>query len=853
MGDRLLALGRISLGVLTFLIYGWFTLMADNHSYMVGVPWVYGVELGFFLGVLWAIARIWFDRKQGSGLQWLGGGLDWVIFLSLATLTFSLMVSRFSQMTFMYSTISFAYIGILYGLQRHFTQAPKPLLQTPLVLAQGLLCWLFNIVSLGLWLQQTVLPELERLKTLRQAGEVAQYDFASLTLRNWAPFGHPNYVAGFLLLALPLLVGLAIATSSRWQRLFWSIGVGMGLITFYSTNSRGGWLGLMAMLGVLLFLLLGRSDLPKKWLLRGGLAGLTVLLLWAIQNERLRRTFTGLLSLGEQGGEFAYRWITICSGWRMGWAKPITGHGLGSVPLLYQDFRPPWAGLEAESLFQLHSTPVQIWAELGLLGMLTLGLGFWLWGRMAWSLVKVSLEMERLDQILVFVLVSAGVGYGVMALTDYQLDVLAIAGFWVINLALLSALYDRYVQKTKFLKPRLQPVALGMVGITLVGILLWLWPLNQAYAYGQRGFTALRQDNLEGFVSNLEAAHRKAPWQPYYAYQLGWTLGELSQSALIQPPLRKGLRQDALVWFEQAIANFPGYEFGPSSMGWLTLEDDPEAAVAHFSRAIELMPARALAMVGLGEGWRAQGESDKAVEAIALELVRFPTTITSPRWQTSPWQALYPDILQRTETLFTELLTQTSPRNQALRQYLQQNRGALRWYRGDLTGAKTDFQAVNSQLGTLLVALETTNPDTWQRDLEPAQRQFFERGLVNKEKWALAIAFWLDPAALPLPEIPDLSAAINQNIQQTLHQASSLRAWVQDNPPAYSERVQRIGFNIISRHIDGNNPTDFGLAIENAPIRHYLIGLFTHLAYEPELDILLEPYRQDVLAAMPKE
>jgi hypothetical protein len=42
------------------------------------------------------------------------------------------------------------------------------------------------------------------------------------------------------------------------------------------------------------------------------------------------------------------------------------------VPLVFQKYRPIWAGREAELIDQLHSTPANLWGELGLWGFLLL-------------------------------------------------------------------------------------------------------------------------------------------------------------------------------------------------------------------------------------------------------------------------------------------------------------------------------------------------------------------------------------------------------------------------------------------------------------------------------------------------
>ncbi|OKH19995.1 O-antigen ligase family protein [[Limnothrix rosea] IAM M-220] len=861
MRDRLLQVVSLGLGLFALGVYGWAVLMPDNHSFMVGLPWFYLVQGGFLCGVIWAIAQIWGQRQgESKGLWWLGGNLDWVIFCLIATLSLSLVTAPFREMAVLYSAVDIAYIGILYGLHHFWLQQSRAeksqaLLTHPLLLAQGLLCGAFSIWSLTLWLTETVLPELARLDALKELGIAAEYRFSSVTLRNWATFGHPNYVAGFLLLALPLLISLAIAAKS-WQRWFWVACCSLSFIAFYSTNSRGGWLGLCVSFGVMVLLLLWKSTLPRRWLGLGGISGLTLLVLWAVQNERLRGTFTGLFSFGQQGGEFAYRWITTYTGWQMGWEQPLAGQGLGSVALLYQEFRPVWAGLEAEILFQLHSTPIQIWAELGLLGSFTMLLGLGLLAKMWWKLLqpKIWKAIAAEDKILVYAIGAAGIGYGVMALTDYQLDVVAIASFLLLYISLLTNLHHRYVRPVVALKPIFQPLSLGLIGLILAGILSWSIPMNAAFASSHLGFKSLRQEKLETFVDQLATAHSLAPWQPYYAYQLGWSLGELALWDNHPADIQRTLREEAILWFQRAIAASPSYEFGHSSLGWLTLVDTPTAATAYFSRAMELMPYHRLTLFGLGESWFKRGEIEKAIEAIAIEFVRFPEFAMSPLWLKAEWLDYYPAILERTDEIFTDLIIATKPKNQTLQTQLHQNRGALRWYYSDDAGAAEDFSVNNFTLGQLLLALEKTTPETWQQDLTAEQINTLHTAISDNKKWALAIAAWLYPEeaepylkkAFQLSDLSNQPKILRESLRRLKNQ-KSLRAWLRNQDYLRPSRIQRVGFNVISRHLGGAKPRDFGEFYDNILMGNLFNNLFVTVRYAPDLDLNLSQYWQPLL------
>ena len=502
---------------------------------------------------------------------------------------------------------------------------------------------------------------------------------------------------------------------------------------------------------------------------------------------------------------------------------------------------------------------MEIWAELGLFGIITMLLGIFLLSKM-WINLLQPVTWEAItpnDKILVYAIGTAGIGYSVMALTDYQFDVIAITGFLVLYISLLTQLHHRYVTEVAALKPIFQPLTFGLIGLTLIGSLSWLLPVNTAFATSHQAFQNLRQDKLEPFVEQLAIAHNITPWQPYYAYQLGWSLGEVALWGENPPDISQTLREEAINWFQRAITASPSYEFGQSSLGWLTLVDTPTVATGYFSEAMRLMPYHRLTLTGLAESWLRRNEPEKAIEAIAIEFVRFPALATSPMWLEPKWQNYYLAILQRTDELFTELLENTDPTNQTLQNWLRQNRGSLRWYYGNDFGAGSDFDPTNFELGQLLLDLNNTNPETWQDDLTPEQLQNIETGIQNKNPWALAIAAWLypDEAASYLQQATRVSSPtpITDYLRTSLQESPSLRDWVHNQQPLSPNRIRRVGFNVISRHLGGNQPSDFGAYYDNQAIATCFSELFTTLRYSPELDIALSKYWQPLLEPAPEQ
>lgn len=827
------------LGLLTIGLYGLFTLLPGSSTMMVSWPWVFLWQVTLGLPILWLLWQLW--QKPLRSFR-LGAGCDWIVALGLIGLVVSTLGAEFPQQARWYGWAALGGIAAVYALRGWLT-TPQRCLR--LLQGQGLLALAFILLSLGLWLSQIYWPELARLQTLQQYGVEQSFNFGFTSLRNWQPIGHQNYVAGYLVLMLPLLAGLAWV-SRGGQRWLWLGGALLGLLDLYTTSSRGGWLALIATAVVALAVALLRSSLPKKVVLPVGIAGLIALVAAALANQRIRQLVLALLSGRTQSGELAYRVITNAVGWAMGSTHPWSGIGLGGVPVAYQAYRPAWAGREAELQFQLHGTPAQLWAELGLWGIL-IPLALTIWGLyQTWRWLKDPAPAQ-LPAPLIWSLLAGLLAYGLISLTDYQLDILCISGGLAVYGAVLAAAFHPLDPASLSSSGRINRSLVGLgLGLTIaVGV--WLVPIHRAWQLSSQGFTAIRQDNLPTFVQTLERAHQLAPWEPYYPYQLGWKLGDLSYQA--PPEVAERLRPDAITWFQRGLEVSPYQEFGHSNLGWLQVQGDPAVAAQSFARSAQLVPAKQGVFFGLGFSLLRANQPELAVEAMVLELLRHPLWLTSPLWRTEQFRPLYQPLVTSLEARYSEFLQQL-PAVDGLARYLHQLRGSLRWWQGDLAGAEADWTVGGTAISRALLALAqgqpvdaTALPDSpgkfailaWQT---PAKR----RGLLEK-------AWVTQPEDLPQLEEGLPPPAVIEQLLQSMQGAESFAQWLH-NAPDWEPRSKRLGFGVLSRHIDGLLPADYLPRIENVPMVKFFEELLPSPAYIPEWDRALQPQRQALIQSL---
>ncbi len=854
-GGRLFAL-------LIACFYALFTLLPNSSSLVVSWPWVFIWQMALLTPMLWLLWQVW----QQERLQGLGLGLDWIIAIAVLGLFVSTLGAEFPNQARWYAWATLGFVAALYALRYWLNNNPKA--GYGLLVKQGYLNIAFIVVSLGLWITQTWLPQLALINQAKQLGVNLSFNFATLELRNWAPLGHQNYVAGYLVLALPLLIALSLIESGK-KRWLWGAATVLGLINFYTTSSRGGWLGLLTF-G--LFALLGlwiQGQVPRRWLGFASLGIIGAIAILFISNNRLQSSVIGLFQ-GQGTGEISYRLLNAIVGWRMGISQPFTGIGLGGVPILYQKYRPLWAGRESEITYQLHNTPAQLFAEMGIWGVIIpLALLIWLIYQL-WQWVKhfkakpSQVKSANQDFIIVWGLSGAILGYGVTSITDYQLDIIAISGTLIIYGTVLITLFHAWqpvavtakderspqgessapIWSQVLTNPKTKTVSCyGGLGLILA-MLIWLIPIQRAWQLSNQAFSALDAKKVPPFIQLLTNAHQLAPWEAYYPNQLAWNLGNIG---LLAPNenLKNQFTEESLKWFKKGLEISPYQEFAYTNSGWLELSRNPQAASVAFAKALQLVPAKRGVFYGLGLSLLAQQKTDLAIAAFTLECLRDPLFITSPFWRGPVLQPIYPLVLKEVESQLNQLIKETYPQSSNLRSTLHQIRGGLYWWQGRLEEAQKDLQQYGNPTAQALLAISQGKSPLLDSLPHPSALVLQAWNQPEQREKLLEQA-WLEKTELPLP--PNLKDQLMASIAQAQKtNGVTFDQWLKQNNNFLQYRRQRLGYGVVSRHIDGPNPEDFFLVVENLPINTWFTDIFPSPFYDPEFDLMLQPLRKQLL------
>ena len=812
-------------GLLTACFYILFTLAPDSHSLMVMYPFVSLWQIGLLLPVGWLLLRLWSGK-----ISFLGHGLDWLMGLIVMGVAVSTIFAQFPHQALWYGWVVICFVASVYLLNSYLKTSE---IRYKWLTFQGYLSLAFVIISLLLWIRETLLPELERINQLKAQGINLSFNFSVVEFRNWAPLGHQNYVAGYLLLCLPLFIGLTIVTKD-WRRWLWLSACAFGLLDLYTTSSKGGFLGLVITLIISLIFLLVFSSLPRLWLALGALGSSLLVAALIISNNRLLEIMTGIFQ--ERGSrELVYRTINAVIGYRMGMSAPLTGVGLGGVPLLYQKYHPVWAGAESELGFQLHSTPVHLWAEMGIWSTIYGIAIIIIISTIALKLLRKHNNITFSDRVFAWSILGSFFGYGVMSLTDYQLDNVCISGVLVLFLACLATIFAP--SQTLSLEIKFPYVGLAGWGIA-IAFMLWLIPVHRAWQFSSQGFIALANNDLSSFETKLQQANRIAPWEPYYSYQLGWNFGDLALNVADQRQ-KQHLAATAIKYFQQANTVSPYREFGHSNLAWLLLDFNPAQATTEFAGSAKLAPTKRGVFFGLGLSLLAQEKLDLAVEAFSLEILRDPSFLTSAVWRSPKLQPLYPRILQNLQHTYDRWLAK-EPDNKTW----HRDRGGVYWWQGKIAAASKDW-------------LEYGNP--WQKILLDIGSESVLKAKISQmppSPTKLLLNAWFNPQQRPdllarawlTQKLTPIEPNILEQLQLTMTSSPNLETWLKYDAPIFPYRVKISGFGVLHRHIDGVNPYDFYVVMENSAIATWFDRVYSYATYQPELDKILQPRREQFLS-----
>jgi putative inorganic carbon (HCO3(-)) transporter len=227
--------------------------------------------------------------------------------------------------------------------------------------------------------------------------------------RSFSTCGHPNFLAAYLAISLPVTGALFLAARSRKARALWGLDVGLQILCLYFTFSRGGWLGGLGAAGIFIFLAgwpsrfrgFFLSKARKGWVLAGIVA---IALVVGVGISSHYNPFTSkAASMSIDTRVQIYK-----GGLGMFGARPVVGHGIGTFPTVFPRFRPlKYREIDPRpNVMHAHCEYLMILDEMGVVG---LGVFVWFVFTVAWSGFAAIRERDPGPDRLMLIGLFAGV------------------------------------------------------------------------------------------------------------------------------------------------------------------------------------------------------------------------------------------------------------------------------------------------------------------------------------------------------------------------------------------------------------------------------------------------------------
>ncbi|MGL5874529.1 MAG: O-antigen ligase family protein [Xenococcaceae cyanobacterium] len=730
-----------------------FTWLPNSYFLMVSWPWIAVWQVGFLLLGVWAI---WMLRQFKLPFKPLGYGFDWVVGLGAIALILSGIFCQFKEVAAWNISLVFCYVVLLYVLRNWLGRGGLTIdrlwMGVCIVGVIGCAIGLFN------WY-----PE-----------------FAAGFPRNQYPMGHPNFVAGYILLVLPLTIARAISTKS-WQRIGSLAASLLMLLTLYTTSSRGGFLGAAIAMIIAVGFAIVKSKGKKRWIsLVVCLLAISLFAFVAVQNPRVRQ----IVKIGSQTSnsqaielkvdpESRDRLLMLQATLNILKDRPLFGVGPGNMSRVYGLYRPIETGTGANITQELHNTVAQIVGELGLFGLsiylLLIGLLAYWWFKLY---AKISTHRER------YLLYSIGISllaYIFSSLTDYQLENISISSILSIHIVLFVELVEFHdVSKANYLNNYIRRwFSLGSITALFLALLLWM-PVALAMQLCSSANSDIQAKKLAQGYEKLVIAASLAPWDHVYSALAGYQALKI-RGPVEDKKLYRELTEMSLKHFKKAVKAAPNDPPFNQMLGTIYSElNDSKSAALYFHRTIQLLPRNfEYTYYLLGNEYLKQGRREEAIAAFALQGLISPNFLLARIWDSPALAKVKQTVLQETLNLYTELIAQLSP-NDPNYNLVYENMTILRWW-GQYPLENVETNRLHAIVQALILA-----------DRDPKLAVNFIDRTISSQTYSNALLLlrdWLNADSslkkyLASNSVIDRNEKRKKELQQSIRQHRNLREWM---------------------------------------------------------------------------
>ena len=397
-------------------------------------------------------------------------------------------------------------------------------------------------------------------------------------------FYNPNFLAGYFVFSIPLSLCLLHERYKKHlaSKQLTKIDLLLYLLTliqiggFITTLSRAGSLGFSASILFLIFL----KSSKKIWR-HVSIFLLITILCGCVLVMSMPHTFTHLIGIRSTIWQGTHKMIK---------ENLLTGTGVGSFSKVYPSFRPPGYFLfrdAAPVTVHSHNELLEIWAELGIIGLL-------LWCGFLMSLFYFVLKkMDSSNSLFIHGALSGIVGLFIQNMFSVSLRIPFINFYLWIGLGMSMALIkDKNFGQAPFqMLPQAKKLILAFLFLTLIiwtSVKFIVFPFLGDFYFG-RGYLERRKGNLSQAISYYSKAINFSPQPRDIYYKRAFILG------------KTGREKDALNDYLKIEKISPGYARIYRNLGitYLSL-GEIDKAIENLNKAIAANPYDSHAHKSLG-------------------------------------------------------------------------------------------------------------------------------------------------------------------------------------------------------------------------------------------------------------
>jgi len=375
--------------------------------------------------------------------------------------------------------------------------------------------------------------------------------------RAFSTYGNPNLLGGFLVLALPVCLALALSEKERnWRVAYWS-GFLIATVCWIVAFTRGAWIaGAFALVIVGVAAWRMRTRLTSvDWSFAGVITVISAVVVARSLStpDAVMNVWNRLASIFEFGqGSALTRFQIWDAAWRATLDRPVLGHGLDTFRLIFPGFKPVEYVAAAGHISvadNVHNYPLQLMAAVGIPGMLLLYGLFVTVGVLTFRTAFVRPDTESGNGRLVLAgFWAAGAGYLLHLMFG-----ISVPGSSFLLWVALAALMSPGARTVDVRAPSWGVAA----AVTIVGLALIASVANLVYLRADQHYlkSRLGQDYQQRLAA-AEAAVRLNPYNDMYRAAVGTVHSDAFRALLRQARAEEEAGQDSTLTMEAATVAF---------------------------------------------------------------------------------------------------------------------------------------------------------------------------------------------------------------------------------------------------------------------------------------------------------